>query len=104
MSNDMVAQIRTPTENELKRMRDLWIALQQKPLPASTETGVELQKYLAHAARMVGIIAALHPVIGEPATAGRYPMTVSEDGVERLRASAQMCSAILALWTPTAGT
>lgn len=102
MSNGVVAEIRTPTEDELKRMRDLWKALKQTPLPASTETGIELQTYLAHAARMVGIIAGLHPVTGTPALAGKR-MTVSEDGVERLRDSAQLCSAILSLWTPTTG-
>lgn len=45
MINGVVAQIRTPTEDELKRMRDLWSALKQKPLPASTERGIELQTY-----------------------------------------------------------
>jgi hypothetical protein len=73
MSNGVVAQIRTPTEDELKRMRDLWSALKQKPLPASTETGIELQTYLAHAARIVGIIAGLHPVTGEPVIASKSP-------------------------------
>src|SRR5215469_15514365 len=100
MSDGVVAQIRTPSEDELKRMRELWIALQQKPLPASTETGIELQTYLAHAARMVGIIAGLHPVPGTPAFAAS-PMTVSGDGVARLRDSSQLCSAVLSLWTPT---
>jgi len=104
MSNGVVAQIRTPSEGELKRMRDLWSALKQKPLPASTETGIELQTYLAHATRMVGIIAGLHPVNGKPAIASKSPMTVSGDGVERLRDSAQLCSAILSLWTPITGT
>ena len=103
MSN-VVAQIRTPTEDELKRMRDLWSALKQQPLPASTETGIELQTYLAHAARMVGIIAGLHPVTLKPAIAIKSPMSVSHEGVERLRDSAQLCSAILSLWTPTTGT
>jgi hypothetical protein len=100
MSNGPVAQIRTPTEDELKRMRNLWIALKQKSLPASTDTGIELQTYLAQAARMVGIIAGLHPVTGKPAIASESPMTVSEDGVEGLRDSAQLWSAILSLWTP----
>ena len=104
MSNDVVAQIRTPTEDELKRMRDLWSSLKQNPLPASTETGIELQTYLVHAARIVGIIAGLHPVTGKPAIASKSPMTVSEDGVERLRDSAQLWSAILSLWTPVTGT
>jgi hypothetical protein len=104
MSNGVVAQIRTPTEDELKRMRDLWSALKQKPLPASTETGIELQTYLAHAARMIGIIAGLHPVTGKPAIASKSPMAVSEDGVKRLRDSAQLWSAILSLWTPVTGT
>jgi len=104
LSNGVVAQIRTPTEDELKRMRDLWGALKQKPLPASTERGIELQTYLAHAARMVGIIAGLHPVTGKPAVANKSPMTVSEDGVERLRDSARLWSAILSLWSSTTGT
>ena len=104
MSNDVVAQIRTPTEDELKRMRDLWSSLKQNPLPASTETGIELQTYLVHAARIVGIIAGLHPVTGKPAIASKSPMAVSEDGVERLRDSAQLWSAILSLWTPVTGT
>ena len=104
MSNNVVAQIRTPTEDELKRMRDLWSALKQKALPASTETGIELQIYMAHAARMIGIIAGLHPVTGKPAIASKSPMAVSEDGVERLRDSAQLWSAILPLWTPVTAT
>jgi len=104
MSNGVVAQIRTPTEDELKRIRDLWTALKQKPMPASTEIGIELQTYLAHAVRMVGIIAGLHPVTGKSAIAGKFPMTVSEDGVTRLQDSAQLWSAILSLWTSPPGT
>jgi hypothetical protein len=104
MRNGVVAQIRTPTVDELNQMRELWTALKQKPLPASIETGIELQTYLAHAARMVGIIAGLHPVTGKPAIAGKSPMTVSGDGVERLQDSAQLWSAILSLWTATSGT
>ena len=103
MSNGAVAEIRPPTENELKRMRELWNALKQNPVPASTEIGIELQTYLAHAARMVGMIAGLHPINGKPAFA-KSPMTVSEDGVERLRDSAQLWLAILSLWTPVMGT
>ena len=104
MSNGVVAHIRNPNEDELKRMRGLWSALKQTPLPDSTDTGIELQTYLAHATRMVGIIAGLHPVTGKPAIAGKYPMTVSEDGVARLRDSAQLWSVVLSLWTPTSGT
>jgi hypothetical protein len=104
MSNSAVAQIRNPTEDELKRIRDLWIALKQKPMQAPTEIGIELQTYLAHAARMVGIIAGLHPITGKPAIAGKFPITVSEDGVARLHDSAQLCSAILSLWNPIPGT
>jgi hypothetical protein len=103
MSNGVVAQIRTPTEDELKRIRGLWSALKQKPLPASTDMGIELQTYLAHAARMVGIIAGLHPITGKPAIAGKFPMTVSEDGITRLQDSAQLWSAILSLWSPALG-
>jgi len=104
VSNSVVAQIRTPSEDELKRIRALWNALKQKPLPASTDIAIELQTYLAHAVRMVGIIAGLHPVTGKPAIAGKFPMTVSEDGVIRLQDSAQLWSAILSLWTPIQGT
>jgi hypothetical protein len=104
MSNGVVAQIRTPTEDELKRIRDLWSALKQKPLPASTDVGIELQTYLAHVARMIGIIAGLHPITGKPAIAGKFPMTVSEDGVTRLQDSVQLWSAILPLWSPALGT
>ena len=52
---------------------------------------MELQTYSAHTARMVGIT-------GKPAIASKPPMTVSEDGVERLRNSAQLWSAILSPW------
>lgn len=104
MSNGVVAQIRTPTEDELTQMRDLWSALKQKTRPASRERGLELQTYLAHAARMVGIIAGLHPVTGKPAIANKSPMTVSEDVVDRLRDSAQLWSAVLSLWSSTSGT
>ena len=103
MNDGVVAQIRTPSEDELKRMRELWIALQQKPLPASSETGMELQTYLAHAARMVAIIAGLHPVTGKPAFPAS-PMTVCGDGVARLRDSAELWSAVLSLWTSTSAT
>jgi hypothetical protein len=102
MSNGIVAQIRTPSEDELKRIRELWSALKQNPLPASTEIGIELQTYLADAVRMVGIVAGLHPITRKPAFPG--PMTVSEDGVTRLRDSAQLWSEILSLWIATAGT
>jgi hypothetical protein len=103
MSNSVVAQIRTPTDEELKRIRNLWSALKQKSLPPSTATGSELQTYLAHAVRMVGIISGLHPVTGKPAIAGKFPRTVSEDGVTRLHDSVQLCSEILSLWTPASG-
>jgi len=103
MNDGVVAQIRTPTEDELKRMRELWSALKQNPLPATTETGIELQTYLAHAARMVAIIAGLHPLTGKPAFVAK-PMTVSKDGVARLRDSAQLWSSVLSLWSPQPGT
>jgi hypothetical protein len=103
MCHNVVAQIRTPSEEELKRIRVLWSALKQKTLPASTELGIELQTYLAHAVRMVGIISGLHPVTGKPAIAGKFPLTVSEDGVTRLHDSVQLCSAILSLWTTHRG-
>ena len=59
MNNRVVAQIRVPNEDKVKRMRDLWVALKQKSLPASTDIGIELQTYLSHAVRIIGIIAGL---------------------------------------------
>ena len=103
MNNGVVAQIRTPTADELKRIRELWSALKQRSLPTSTEIGIELQTYLAHAVRMIGIISMLHPVTGEPAIAGQFPITVNEDGVKRLHDSVRLCSAVLSLWTTGSG-
>jgi len=88
VNNGVVAQIRVPNEDELKRMRDLWVALKQKSLPASTDIGIELQTYLAHAVRMIGIIAGLHPIAGKPALTAQFPLRVSEDGVARSEAKA----------------
>lgn len=99
MNNSIVAQIRKPTDDELRQIRDLWHALKQQPMPVSTEIGIELQTYLAHAVRMIGIIAALHPVTGEPAIPGEFPLRVTEDGVARLHDSVRLCRAILSLWT-----
>jgi hypothetical protein len=103
MNDSVVAQIRTPHDDELKRMRDLWVALKQKSLPLSTDIGIELQTYLAHAVRMIGIISGLHPITGKPAINGQFPLRVSEDGVARLHDSVHLCSAILALWTTDQG-
>jgi|SRR5450631_222153 hypothetical protein len=103
MDDNVVAQIRTPHEDELKRMRDLWVGLKQKSLPPSTDIGSELQTYLAHAVRMIGIISGLHPITGKPAINGQFPLRVSEDGVARLHDSVQMCAAILSLWTTERG-
>jgi hypothetical protein len=103
MNKGPAARIRIPTEDELKRIRDLWSALKQKSLPASTEIGLELRTYLAHAVRMIGIISGLHPVTGNPAIPGQFPLRVSEDGVARLHDSVHLCSAILSLWTTAGG-
>jgi hypothetical protein len=59
MKETVIAHIRKPTDEELKRMRELWGALKQKSVPASTAIGVELQTYLQHAIRMVGLVAGL---------------------------------------------
>src|SRR5438128_2620753 len=50
MNPSVVAQIRTPTDDELSRIRELWSALKQAPLPASTGRGVELKTYLTERA------------------------------------------------------
>jgi hypothetical protein len=99
MKETVIAHIRKPTDEELKRMRELWGALKQKSVPASTAIGVELQTYLQHAIRMVGLVAGLHPLTSEPVVAGPYPLRVSEDGVARLHDAVRLWSAVLALWT-----
>jgi hypothetical protein len=99
MSNSAVAYIRTPNDEELKHIRELWSALKQKSLPASTDIGVELQRYLRHAVMMVGTIHGLHLITGKPVKAGPFPLQVKEDGVARVQDSVHLWSAILALWT-----
>jgi hypothetical protein len=42
MNDDMVAHIRMPNDEELKRIRELWSALKRQSLPASTDIGIEL--------------------------------------------------------------
>lgn len=101
MNNNVVAQIRRPTEDELKRMRELWAALKQKSVPDSTNLSDELHTYFAHAIRMIGIVGGLHPVTGQRVIAGTFPLRVSEDGAARLHDSTKLCSAILALWNPS---
>jgi hypothetical protein len=103
MDNSAVAHIRTPNDDELRHVRELWAALKQKSLPDSTDIGIELQTYLRHAVRMVGLIAGLHPVTGKPAIAGQFPLQVSEDGVARLHDAVRLWSAILSLWTTNGG-
>jgi len=103
MSNSTVAYIRTPNDEKLKHIRELWSALKQKSLPASTDIGVELQTYLRHAVRMVGIIHGLHPVTGNPLKVGPFPLKLTEDGVARVHDAVQLWSAILALWTTGEG-
>jgi hypothetical protein len=99
MNKDAIAQIRKPNDDELKAMRGLWVALKQTSVPPSTDIGIELQTYLAHAVRMIGIISGLHPVTGKPVAKGQSPLRVSEEGVARLHDSVHLCSAILSLWT-----
>lgn len=101
MNNNIVAQIRRPTDDELKRTRALWAALKQKSLPDSTNLGDELHTYFAHALRTISIVGGLHPVTGQPIIADTFPLRVSEDGVARLHDSVKLCSAILALWNPS---
>jgi hypothetical protein len=98
MNNSVAAHIRTPTHDEITRMRQLWSDLKQPSVPAGTDIGVELRTYLAHAVRMVGLIAGSHDINGEPAKHGRFPVRVTEDGVARIHDSVCLWSAILALW------
>ena|SRR5207253_11216023 len=67
MNSSLIAHIRTPTDDEMKRIRELWSSLKQSSLPASMDIGIELQTYLSHSVRLVGMIAGLHPATGEPA-------------------------------------
>jgi hypothetical protein len=106
MNNSVAAHIRTPTHDEITRMRQLWSDLKQPSVPAGTDIGVELRTYLAHAVRMVGLIAGLNHITlegvsistGEPAKHGPFPVRVTEDGVARIHDSVCLWSAILALW------
>jgi hypothetical protein len=98
MNNSTVAHIRTPTHDEITRMRQLWSDLKQPSVPAGTDIGVELRTYLTHAVRMVGLIAGLHHITGEPTKHGPFPLRVTEDGVARIHDSVHLWSAILALW------
>jgi hypothetical protein len=99
MNNSVAAHIRTPTHDEITRMRQLWSDLKQPSAPAGTDIGVELRTYLTHAVRMVGLIAGLHDITGEPAKrGGPFPVRVTEDGVARIHDSVSLWSAILALW------
>jgi hypothetical protein len=100
MNNGAVAHIRRPNEDELKYLRQLWTSLKQQSLPASTEIGIELQTYLRHAVRMVGLVAGLHPITGKPIKSGPFPLQVTEDGVARIHDAVGLWSAILALWVP----
>jgi hypothetical protein len=72
MNQSVVAQIRTPTNDEITRIRELWSALKQASLPASTDIGVELRTYLSHSVRIIGTIAGLHPVTGKSALPGQF--------------------------------
>jgi hypothetical protein len=98
MNNSVAAHIRTPTHDEITRMRQLWSDLKQPSVPAGTDIGVELRTYLTHAVRMVGLIAGLHHITGEPRKHGPFPVRVTEEGVARIHDSVCLWSAILALW------
>ena len=99
MNSSLIAHIRTPTDDEMKRIRELWSSLKQSSLPASMDIGIELQTYLSHSVRLVGMIAALHPATGEPALPSQFPLRVTEDGVTRIHDAVRLWSAILSLWT-----
>ncbi len=51
MNNSSVAHIRTPNDDELRHVGELWAALKQKNPPASTDIGIGLQIYLRYAVR-----------------------------------------------------
>lgn len=101
MKSAAVALIRTPTDEELNGLRNLWAALGQQKLPSSVNLSDELQAYLRHAARMVGLIAGVNTKTGEAHWQNESSISVSTDGVARLRDSALLWARILALWLST---
>ena len=101
MKSAAIAQIRTPTEDELNELRNLWTALRQQRLPASTSLSEELRSYLRHAVHMVGLIAGLQTTTGQELWDNNAPLSVSVDGVARLRDSVRLLSLALSLWSRT---
>jgi len=98
MNSSLIAHIRTPTDDEMKRIRELWSFETIESAP-SMDIGIELQTYLSHSVRLVGMIAGLHPATGEPALPSQFPLRVTEDGVTRIHDAVRLWSAILSLWT-----
>ena len=101
MGTTSVAEIRAPNDDELRRMREIWGKLQQDSLQGNADIGVELQSYLKHCAWIVGLIVGLNVGTGEDEWPDSKPVSMSQDGVARIRDSMRMLSAVLALWTPT---
>src|SRR5438552_15060100 len=84
MNSSLIAHIRTPTDDEMKRIRELWSSLKQSSLPASMDIGIELQIYLSHYVRLVGMIDGLHPSTGVYALPSLFPLRVTEYVVNRI--------------------
>lgn len=100
MDRGVVAEIRSPNDDEILRLRELWGALQQTNLPVTGDTGIELQSYLKHCAWIVGMIAGVNSHTGEDMWPNSKAIAVSQDGVARIRDAVRMLTAILALYTP----
>lgn len=95
-----IAKLRTPTEEELSRIRELWRRCGHAESSPSSDVGLELNHYMNYSLRFIGTLAGLHPVTGEPILPQAYPLRVSELGVQRLHERVRLCSAVMALWIP----
>lgn len=99
MTSAVIAQIYTPTDEELNEFRNLRASLDQQKLPSSVCLTDELQAYLRHTAHMVGLIAGLNTKTGQAHWENESAISVSTHGVAGLRESAPSWSRFLSLWS-----
>ena len=94
-----LAKLRTPTEQELTRIRELWLSCGPSRIHDTLGVERELKHFMNDSLRFIGIVAGLHPVSGEPVMPDSFPLRITEDGVKRLHNRVRLCSAIMTLWT-----